>query len=83
MNRLQNQVSISTQSDGLNEITKIEKESATTSLMSQMQTVSSFVPENMTVMDKLGILADAAKYVVHTIVLGTPDTQKPLISQGF
>ncbi len=37
----------------------------------------------MDVMKKLQILADSAKYVVHTIVLGTPDTQKPLISQGF
>lgn len=37
----------------------------------------------MTMERKLEILSDAAKYVVYTIVLGTPNTQKPLISQGF
>lgn len=41
------------------------------------------VADEMTIMEKLGILSDAAKYDVYTIVLGTPNIQKPLISQGF
>lgn len=42
-----------------------------------------YLEEHMSIQEKLRILTDAAKYDVYTIVLGTPNIQKPLISQGF
>lgn len=64
MNILQHQLDMSIQKNSVDEIRKVEKEKVSATCKPQMQIVSTFMKENMTVMDKLGILADAAKYDV-------------------